>query len=109
MTLSAWWADQDPRNAAALEEARKIIDREVETTCSFGSCIVCVDPVTNLIGGGFGPVGCPCENLPGGNAKHPEGRPMPAVPVKATGRHGSRVTRSQKRHELPPWLVELTA
>ena len=96
----------DPRMAAALERARTRADRAIVMACAWGWCSNEFDPVDGVILGGFGPVACPCENLPGWRSERPAGRAKPQVPVKATGRHGSRVQRSMKRHALPDWDID---
>lgn len=75
--------------------------RSIEIACPWGNCSNSYDPLTREIWAGMGPVGCPCESLPGWRSPHPEGRPRPAVPAKPRGRHGSRVQRSRRRHRLP--------
>lgn len=92
----AEWAD-DPLFVKAYLEAEERYARAVHVTCYWGCCIVDFDPVERRIFGGFGPSGCPCDRLPGWNARHPEQKPKPGAAVKARGRHGSRVQRSKHR------------
>lgn len=47
--------------------------------------------------GGVGEILCGCDNLPGWNSLYPSGMPKPQAPVKARGRHGSRIQRSTAR------------
>lgn len=72
--------------------------REVPYRCAWGRCMNYYDPVDGRISWGWGATGCPCDNLPGWNGRHPEMLPKPAWPGKAVGRNGSRVQRSRRRH-----------
>lgn len=92
-----------PEGQAELARARARAERAVHVRCAWGWCLVEVDPLDGTAESFFGPVECPCENLPGWNASRMEQRPKPQVPVKGTGRHGSRVQRSTQRHALPDW------
>lgn len=92
----------DPVMLQALADARARRDRAVTYTCAWGTCVAEFDPVERRITGGYGQAFCGCECLPGWRARHPEGRPKPSVPVKARGRHGSRVQRSRARRR--EWL-----
>lgn len=75
--------------AAALEAM------ETAHLCGWRTCTVYV--ADGKITGGVGDPLCGCDNLPGWNSDHPAGTPMPQAPVKARGRHGSRVQRSTAR------------
>ena len=72
--------------------------------CAWGWCGHDVDPVTNRIEGGCGPVVCPCDHLPGWRSPYVAGQAKPSAPAKPIGRHGSRVRRSRRRHRLPDHL-----
>lgn len=87
-----------PENLAAKAEAKARYARSLHFPCAYGNCTVDFDPVEKRITGGFGPVGCACENTPGWDADHPESRGKPTMAWKAIGRHGSRVQRSRRRH-----------
>lgn len=104
-TLSGWFRDT-PKMRALLEEARARLDRAVAVPCAWGWCTNDYDPVDRMIIGGVGPMECPCDNLSGWNAKRPEGRARPQAPVKARGRHGSRVQRSTARRDLPNYDID---
>lgn len=93
----AAWMD-DPVYAKAYREAEERLARSIPVPCYWRHCVDDFDPVERRIIGGFGAAGCPCDNLPGWNARHPEQKPKPAAAVKARGRHGSRVQRSRRRH-----------
>lgn len=101
-----FWDDfeADPELVAAVSQARELVSRLFEIACHWGNCVVWVDPYDNTTQGGFGPVDCPCEHLPGRHARHLEGTGRPAVPALPRGRHGSRVQRSRRRHHLPPGI-----
>ena len=101
----------DPAMVASfLPGVNDRLDRMISFPCAWGTCIADYDPIERRITGGMGVAGCGCDNLPGWNARHPEGRPKPAAAVKARGRHGSRVQRSRhRRREWPAMLRELDA
>lgn len=101
-SLNSWLRDS-PEIRRLLEEARVQLDRAVVVVCPWGWCSNDVDPVDGVILGGMGSPMCPCENLSGWNSQYVAGRAKPQVPVKAAGRHGSRVQRSTRRHTLPDW------
>lgn len=88
-------------------------EREVKYVCPWGRCVNFYDPVEHRITWGFGSVGCPCDQLPGWNARHPEMLPKPAWVGKAIGRNGPRVHRSRRRHSpvgasgYMKWVEEL--
>lgn len=65
--------------------------------CPWGQCTFWVYKGTRKVDGGCGPVGCPCDLLPGWNSPTVDGFSKPRMPVKARGRHGSRVQRSKRR------------
>jgi hypothetical protein len=73
----------------------------VTRVCNWGWCVEWIDPDTGLADSGFGPVGCPCDHVKGWQRTRPEGKPMPSLPMKVKGRHGSRVQRAQQRKRLP--------
>lgn len=84
--------------------------------CNWGPCLVEQNPDgTDSIW--MGPVGCPCDNLPSWRKHHLEQMHKPSLPVKARGRHGSRVQRSKHRKQhvvrleggafLMDWMVRL--
>ena len=75
--------------AAALEAI------ETMHLCSWRTCTVYV--ADGEITGGMGDPLCGCDNLPGWKSPYPAGTPKPQAPVKARGRHGSRVQRSARR------------
>lgn len=70
-----------------------------ETVCPWGWCVIYLDPA-GRIASGTGPMLCPCDHSPGWSANRVEQMGKPRVPVKARGRHGSRVQRSARRHRL---------
>lgn len=105
MTLSDL-LNSTPQGRAALERARARAERAIDMPCPWGWCINEYDPVDRVILGGFGPMACPCENLPGWRCEQPAGRAKPQAPVKARGRHGSRVQRSTVRHALPDYDID---
>lgn len=73
-------------------------------SCPWGNCSIEVAVDNGKIWGSFGPVSCPCGDLPGWRAERVEEMGKPGVPVKVRGRHGSRVQRASRRHRLPAWL-----
>ncbi|KQP62999.1 hypothetical protein [Nocardioides sp. Leaf285] len=72
-------------------------DPFIVTRCAFGHCTNLVDPASGRIHSGFGPMACPCDHVPGWRSPYPAGQAKPHVPVKATGRHGSRRQRAARR------------
>lgn len=105
-TLSGMFGDGSPLYLAALERARARYARAVSVPCPWGWCSNDVDPLDGTVIGGFGPVECPCENLPGWRSERMAGRAKPQVPAKGRGRHGSRVQRSTARHALPDYDID---
>lgn len=95
-----------PLYRAALERARARYERSMSVPCAWGWCSNDVDPLDGTVISGMGPVECPCENLPGWRSERMAGRAKPQMPVKARGRHGSRVQRSTKRHVLPNYDLD---
>lgn len=67
----------------------------VDYTCGWGTCSIWTEG--GKVAGGVGDPLCGCDNLPGWNSPYPAGTPKPQAPVKARGRHGSRVQRSTAR------------
>lgn len=51
---------EEGRSALADAEARR--EREVERICSAGYCVEFYDPTTDEVTGGWGPVGCACQD-----------------------------------------------
>ncbi|KQO98392.1 hypothetical protein [Leifsonia sp. Leaf264] len=84
--------------AAAKEQARARRRNGSHVTCAWGSCTVSLDE-QGKVTGGFGQPGCPCDNTPGWNSEWPAGMGKPSMPVKAVGRHGSRVQRARRRKQ----------
>lgn len=84
----------------AYEEEKAKLDRSVTVLCHWGNCVHWVDPVTNKIEGGAGPVTCPCDHVAGWKSTYLEGQARPGVPTKAKGRYGSRVQRSRRRKDM---------
>lgn len=110
MTLMEDTLAATPAGAAALEQARAQAARAVERPCSWRRCVVLVDPVDNTVIGGWGDALCPCDHLPGWNARHPEGMAKVGWSGKARGRHGSRIARSKaRRREWARFEAEMTA
>jgi hypothetical protein len=95
---------RDPVFRAAYERARRELDESTQVICPYGHCVN--DVYRGRIIGGFGSPYCPCDNLPGWNAKYPDGLPKPRTPVLPKGRHGNRVRRSIRRHQLPDYLMD---
>lgn len=46
----------------AMEAARKRGERLIAQPCSEGNCVELIDPETGENTGGWGPVGCPCQD-----------------------------------------------
>lgn len=90
-------ADMSPAERAAIDAERRELDEALRVPCAWGLCTQEVSRATGKILGGMGPVGCPCDLLPGWRSKYPAGTPKPAAPVKARGRHGSRRQRAITR------------
>lgn len=105
--LDALWVALDarmtPAQRAEYEALEAALDRALPVLCAWGNCTHLVDPTTNRIVSGAGPMACPHDHLPGWRSKYPEGQSKPRVPVKAIGRHGSRVHRSERRFRLPSY------
>lgn len=101
--FGAFLAEQmkDPTFARHYRQASARAARAVQVPCAWGNCRHDVDPVNGTILGSVGPVGCPCDNLPGWRSARVAGQARPAVPAKPRGRHGSRIQRSRLRHTLP--------
>lgn len=95
-----------PEIVKAIKEEHDIIDRSLAVSCAWGTCTHIYDPVEKYLHGGWGDALCGCENLPGWRSRHPDGLPKPSVPVKAKGRHGSRVQRSRARRREWRQMVE---
>lgn len=100
------WMRDTPQMRALIEQERIRYERSVPVPCAWGWCTNDVDPVDGTVLSGFGPVECPCENLPGWRASRVAGRAKPQVPVKVRGRHGSRVQRSSSRHMLAEYDID---
>lgn len=96
-------ARMTPAQRAASAAWEAALERAVPVLCLWGNCTHEVDPVTNRIVAGAGPVACPHDHLPGWRSRYLAGQSKPRVPVKATGRHGSRVQRSARRFRLPSY------
>lgn len=105
--LDALWAELDARMTTAqraeYDALEAAVDRALPVICAWGNCTHLVDPMTNRIVSGSGPVACPCDHLPGWRSRYPEGQSRPRVPAKRVGRHGSRVSRSAHRFRLPSY------
>lgn len=100
--MTIFGLDLTPEIRRIIKEEQTIMDRSIDVTCAWGTCNHIYDPVAKHLVGGWGDVFCGCENLPGWRARHPEGLPKPSVPIKAKGRHGSRIQRSRRRKQ--EWL-----
>lgn len=98
-------AERDPLFAAELAEQAAREMRLVPVTCAWGWCTEGMDPIDGRLYGGGGPTACPHDHLPGWKSPYPQGRPRPATPAKARGRHGSRVHRSKRRHQAPSYAT----
>lgn len=70
--------------------------------CHWGHCTHLVDPATNRIHSGFGPLACPCDHSEGWRSAYVEGQARPHAPVKGRGRHGSRRQRALNRQRAMP-------
>ncbi|KQO98386.1 hypothetical protein [Leifsonia sp. Leaf264] len=78
-----------------MAQLRADRDRATRILCAWGNC---TDEVLDgKVTGGWGQIACPCDHVPGWSAVHPAGRAKPSMPVKAVGRHGSRVQRARRR------------
>lgn len=77
------------------------------TTCHYGHCRVQLCPRDLLVVSVVGPYDCPCNWTPGRLAPHLDQQSRPHPPIKAVGRHGSRVQRAQHRHRPPAWFTSL--
>ena len=51
-----------PEGRAALAEAEEREKRLIQQLCREGNCVELIDPLTSENMGGWGPVGCPCQN-----------------------------------------------
>lgn len=94
--------EQSPEWRDALDRARTRLDRSIRVPCHWGYCIHHVDPDTNTIHSGFGPMACPCDHSKGWRSPYVEGQARPHVPVKVKGRHGSRRQRAIHRQRTMP-------
>lgn len=54
---------KDPEYAAAFRAAQKRHERLIERPCREGNCVELYDPETRETHGGWGPVGCPCQDV----------------------------------------------
>lgn len=45
-----------------MDDARKRHARLIEQPCSAGNCVDLIDPLTGENTGGWGPVGCSCQD-----------------------------------------------
>lgn len=79
------------------------------TTCNYGNCFVEACALDDTILASFGPVECPCDHFPGWKAYRLAEMSRPHPPIKAVGRHGSRVQRSRRRHTFNPRTLEIFA
>lgn len=102
-------AMKNPEYAKAYREAEERLARSVMVPCHFGYCVHEVDPLTNRIGGGFGPMACPCDHSKGWRSPYVAGQARPHVPVKARGRHGSRRQRARARQQQMPDYGDMLA
>lgn len=59
---SDFWRDDDPDYAAELERQRHLLAPATEKPCSVGDCVGLFTPDGEYIGG-WGPVGCPHEEV----------------------------------------------
>ena len=73
---------------------------EKDVRCHYKNCSIQICLDCGKIGGGIGPVGCPCDNTPGWRSEYFEGTGRPRVPALTRGRHGGKVARSIVRHKL---------
>lgn len=113
MNDTTWFGDHveafEPVDRAAVAHWLEEYRNAIVTLCAWGYCTVETSSTTGKVIGGMGPVECPCDHLPGWKSQYAAGQPKPAVPVKARGRHGSRVQRSRRRHRglVGPQLVNV--
>jgi hypothetical protein len=79
--------------------ARWAFDGGQQLICPWGNCThsACPD-CGRLTGNGVGLAGCPCDTLPGWDARFYASLPKPHPPMKAKGRHGGRVAASARKH-----------
>lgn len=76
---------------------------EKNVPCPYGHCSIQICLDCGKVGGGVGPLGCPCDLTPGWKSKWYDGMGKPRTPVLPKGRNRDRVTRSIQRHKLPEW------
>lgn len=60
--MTEWMSD--PVHHAAYEAAVERQRREIQRPCRIGCCVEFYDPVTRTVTGGWGSVGCPCQDPP---------------------------------------------
>lgn len=82
--------------AEAKQAARERRKYGSQVRCAWGNCTHTLDQ-HGRVTGGFGVIGCPCDNTPGWNRDRPEAMGKPSFNVKAVGRHGSRIQRARRR------------
>lgn len=78
-------------------------DWSIGVRCPWGNCTIDLCGQCGAQAGGVGPMGCLCDLTKGWRAKRVDNMGKPSVPVKAKGRHGSRVQRS--RHRKAPAIA----
>ena len=99
-----------PEFRAAYADAEARSARQVDRRCPFGNCATFIDPLDGKITGGFGPVGCGCDTLPGWRSPYYDGLPKPGWSAKPVGRHGGRVAASRRKaREHARWLAAMEA
>lgn len=104
---------QKAKNQDAVSRKKRMRIELYEVPCNYGNCVTFAYFDGYSISS-FGPVGCPCDNTPGWNRAYLESRGKPHMPMKAKGRHGSRIERGRRRHKdvkgiMMRWMVDENA
>lgn len=53
--------EKDPKAREAYEKARAELNKQLQGICENGNCVEYRDPETGEYRGGWGPVGCGCQ------------------------------------------------
>lgn len=95
------WYDMDKGQSEAYSKAYQDFHANgiVDEMCSWGWCVNEVCKECNMVVGGMGIAACPHDMMHGWRSSYVEGMPKAHPPVKAKGRHRTRIQRSAEVHD----------
>jgi len=94
------WNDMDQGQwEAYMEASRDFHDQQDFVVCSWGWCVTEVCTICHKVTGGYGIAACPHDLMHGWRSPYVEGMPKVHPPIKAKGRHRTRITRSKEVHD----------